>query len=248
MEQQPPNAAPSRGHRVGLAAVKTAEKTVRIFTDIVFITILLLGLWYLADTIYVFYHSRTDVTMPFKPEGGDLSALQRELSEDAVGWITMDVTNIDYPVMQGADNYEYLNRDPYGEYSLAGSIFLDARNSADFSDDYSILYGHHMTGGYMFGALDRYEDATYFSEHLTGTLQTARGEFPVQAIAFRYTDVSNDLVFDPEQKAEELEELEAFMAEAETWRDTGEGRIVALTTCKSPTSTRRACLFVRVME
>lgn len=42
-----------------------------------------------------------------------------------VAWLTIDDTKIDYPVMQGKDNTEYLNKDPYGDYALAGSIFLD---------------------------------------------------------------------------------------------------------------------------
>ena len=243
-----PTAAPeTRANRAGLRAVRIGEKTIRTVTDIIFIIILLLGLWYLADTIYVFYHSRADVTMPYKPQDGDLAALQKELSEEAVGWITLDDTSIDYPVMQGVDNYVYLNKDPYGDYSLAGSIFLDARNASDFSDDYSLIYGHHMSGGYMFGALDMYEDSAYFAEHTTGTLITERGEFPIEIISFLYTDAGNDTVFEPETA--DIGTIETFIKEkAINYRAVKGKRIVALTTCKSPTSTRRACLFVRVLE
>ena len=81
-----------------------------------------------------------------------------------VGWIVVDDTNIDYPVMQGYDNSQYLNLDPYGEYSLSGSIFLDSRNSSDFTDPYSIIYGHHMEYGKMFGAIDDYLDDQYERE------------------------------------------------------------------------------------
>jgi SrtB family sortase len=63
---------------------------------------------------------------------------------DLVGFLTVEGTNIDYPVMQGIDNSHYLNTDPFGAYSLSGSIFLDSRSSPDFSDEYSVIYGHHM--------------------------------------------------------------------------------------------------------
>ncbi|MBR1845920.1 MAG: class B sortase, partial [Oscillospiraceae bacterium] len=63
--------------------------------------------------------------------------------------------------MQGETNGKYLNTDPYGEYSLSGSIFLDSRNAGDFSDSYSLVYGHHMADGMMFGALDAFFDEGY---------------------------------------------------------------------------------------
>lgn len=55
--------------------------------------------------------------------------------------------------MQGEDNMEYLNKDPYGDYSLSGSIYMDSRNTSDMSDDYLLLYGHHMENDYMFGSI-----------------------------------------------------------------------------------------------
>lgn len=213
--------------------------------DIIVIIILLIGLYFLIDTIWVYMHSRADLWMPYKPVDGDVSIL-KQLSEDCVGWITLDDTNIDYPIMQGEDNYEYLNKDPFGDYALAGSIFLDFRNAADFSDEYSIVYGHHMQGGYMFGALDLFEDPEYFDGHKTGTLYTERGIFPVTVIAFLYTDARNDTVFDPEIGRTGIE---PFIEEsALRSRNSDDGKIVALTTCKSPTSTRRACVFLRVDE
>ena len=91
-----------------------------------------------------------------------------------VGWLTVDGTSIDYPVMQGGNNLTFLNRNPYGEFSLSGSIFLDSRNSPDFSDEYSIIYGHHMAYGKLFGALDAFLDETYTSSHRSRTLLIGR--------------------------------------------------------------------------
>jgi sortase B len=242
------NAAQTKAHRIGLAVVKTADRVTQIFMDIIFILILLLAVYFVIDTIYVLYHSRADVTMPFKPEDGDFSLL-KELSEDCIGWITIDNTSIDYPIMQGVDNYEYLNKDPYGDYSLSGSIYLDSGNASDFSDDYSLVYGHHMSGGFMFGALDDFEDYDYFEDHLTGTIVTERGSFPIVVQAFVYTQASDKLVFDLtegtyEERVENMNKLAInYNPEAED-----EGRLIALSTCRSPTSTRRMILFVRTVE
>ena len=85
------------------------------------------------------------------------------------GWLTVDGTNIDYPVMQGKDNNSYLNTDPFGNYSLTGSIFLDSRSSPDFSDEYSVVYGHHMDYGKMFGALDDFLNEKYLKQHSSGS-------------------------------------------------------------------------------
>ena len=234
-----------RNRKSVMRGLRIAHKTVDTGVDIIVILILLIGLYFLADTIWVYMHSRADVTMPYKPTDGDMSIL-KELSEDCIGWITLDDTRIDYPIMQGRKNMEYLNKDPYGNYSLSGSIFLDSRNTSDFSDDYSILYGHHVSGGYMFGALDEFEDPKYFDQHATGTLYTERGILPVQIVSFLYTDASNDLVFDPESKSDEVLKFAKDMAI--NYRKTTGYEVVALTTCKSPTSTRRACLFVQITD
>lgn len=48
------------------------------------------------------------------------------INKDVAGWITIDDTHIDYPVVQGKDDMEYINKDVYGEFSLSGSIFYPA--------------------------------------------------------------------------------------------------------------------------
>jgi len=56
------------------------------------------------------------------------------LNADVVGWLTMDNTRVDFPLLQGKDNLTYINRDVYGNFSLAGSIYLDSRNDPAFFD------------------------------------------------------------------------------------------------------------------
>ena len=68
-------------------------------------------------------------------------------------------TNIDYPILAGEDNTSYLKTDYKGDYSPAGSIFLDYRNSRSLDDDYFVVYGHNMAKGLMFSDIKKYINA-----------------------------------------------------------------------------------------
>ena len=62
------------------------------------------------------------------------------MNPDVCGWLTLDHTKIDYPVVQGTDNFEYLEKDVLGNPSVAGSIFLDAKSDRNFHDFYTVIY------------------------------------------------------------------------------------------------------------
>lgn len=89
----------------------------------------------------------------------------QKINPDIVAWIRIDGLGIDYPVVQGEDNEHYLYYTFRGEANVAGSIFLDYRNKADFSDSKIILYGHNMKNGSMFGSLKKYQDESVFREN-----------------------------------------------------------------------------------
>ncbi len=78
------------------------------------------------------------------------------LNPDIVAWIRCEELGLDYPVVQSADNDYYLHRTFTGEDHIAGCIFMDYRNHADFTDCKTILYGHNMKDGSMFGGLKDY--------------------------------------------------------------------------------------------
>ena len=82
-----------------------------------------------------------------------------EINPDYRAWLTVFDTAIDYPVVQGEDNAYYLHRSFYGEENYAGCIFLDARNSPDFQDPFTLVYGHNMRDGSMFGSLRNLSDS-----------------------------------------------------------------------------------------
>ena len=96
-----------------------------------------------------------EVYRPTEEDSLSFEELQAKNS-DVCGWITIYGTHVDYPVVRGADNSVYLMRDPEGNYRMSGSIFMDCVNQREFTDFNTILYGHHMDGGAMFGDLDKY--------------------------------------------------------------------------------------------
>lgn len=88
-----------------------------------------------------------------------------DINKDVVGWIHIPGTRIDYPVVQGEDNRFYLNHSLRNERSSRGAIFMDYRNHNDDKDYNTVLYGHHMKDGGMFGGLSAYKDYSYYPDH-----------------------------------------------------------------------------------
>lgn len=135
----------------------------------------------------------------------------KAINKDVCGWLTVDGTKIDYPVVQGDDNLFYMNRDFYGNSSLAGSIFLDTRNSKDFSDAYSLIYGHHMDNSLMFGDLDQFKEETFFIEHSTGKLLTEQNVKDLTILAVMEISDSTQEIFNPTMWGSDLSDLAAFI-------------------------------------
>ena len=87
------------------------------------------------------------------------------INKRLIGWVKIDDTNIDYPVMQTVDNEYYLTHNLSQEYDRNGSIFMDKDCDVLKPSTNLILYGHHMRSGMMFGELDRYEKQSYWEKH-----------------------------------------------------------------------------------
>lgn len=225
---------------------KTMNRAYEKTMLLIFIIALLICIYALYDTWYVFDHANDKSYLKFKPgveeENGAVS--ESPITSDMVGWITMDDTNIDYPIMQGEDNTAYLNKDPYGKFSLSGSIFLDSRNNSAFTDEYSLIYGHHMEYGVMFGALDDYLDEDYLNSHRHGQLLVGRDGkvmYELEAFYAMSADAKDDFIFNPEN----YEELYSFLREK--GMDINH-RVLCLSTCAGDTSTTRIVVFAYILE
>jgi len=112
----------------------------------------------------------------------DFEALRNKFP-NAVAWIRIDGTSVNYPVMRGPDNEYYLTRRPDGRTSRSGSIFMDFRNSPDFSDPNTLIHGHRMRSGAMFGMLSNYSSQSFYDRHLTVSIFTPQGDFEILLFA-----------------------------------------------------------------
>jgi sortase B len=90
-----------------------------------------------------------------------------KMNENLIGWVKIDDTIIDYPVMQTSDNEYYLDHNFNGESDNNGCIFMDYQCDVVEGCDNIILYGHHMKSGKMFGGLNKYSKQSYYEEHPT---------------------------------------------------------------------------------
>lgn len=112
----------------------------------------------------------------------DFSELQATNS-DIIGWLSIDDTVIDYPVVQGTDNSYYLNHTADKNTAKAGALFLDYRNTPDFSDPNNIIFGHNLKAGTMFGQLVQFKDKQHFDNHRYGWLYTPQKTYRIEIFA-----------------------------------------------------------------
>ncbi len=222
-----------------------AHKSIDYIVLIAALLLFLICLYAMIDAYMVYAGANDSNIMKYKPAAGDTEML-RELAADAVAWITVDGTRIDYPVMQGKTNDDYLNKDPYGEFSLSGSIFLDSRNDKTFSDPYSLIYGHHMEYGAMFGSLDEYAGKEFFDAHKTGTLTVIKGaEYKITFFASCKAQATDKVIFDPPESSNQalLEYLNKHAIIYDPRGVSAGSKLIALSTCQSAESYERMIVF-----
>ena len=222
-----------------------AHKSIDYIVLIAALLLFLICLYAMIDAYMVYAGANDSNIMKYKPAAGDTEML-RELSDDAVAWLTVDDTRIDYPVMQGKTNDDYLNKDPYGEFSLSGSIFLDSRNDKTFSDPYSLIYGHHMEYGAMFGALDAYADQAFFDAHKTALLTVTNDVvYQITFFAACKAQATEKVIFDPTESNNQA--LLAYLKKHAIIYDprgvSAGSKLIALSTCQSAESYERMIVF-----
>lgn len=159
-----------------------------------------------------------------------------------IGWLKIDDTLIDYPVMQTSDNEYYLDHNYNQEYDKNGSLFLDCNCTAYPQSTNLIIYGHHMKSGQMFGGLQKYAKESYAQKHSTIQFDTIyeKGTYQVMYVFRSQVYNENDIVFKYYQfiEANSEEEFNSYMREMEavSLYDTGVtasfgDSILTLSTC-----------------
>lgn len=201
-------------------------------------------------------HAR-DTMVEYKPD--DIHGLTydfnqlRAINPDVCGWIVMDHTGIDYPIVQGEDNFEYLDKDALGNPEISGSIFLDWQNCYDFTDSYLMLMGHHMQAGKMFGDLDLYRDETFFQENTTGKIYLPDRVLELETAAFLTVDAYDKYIYrtqwnDRQERQELISHIHEQMQYTRGAELTTEDQLVALSTCSTIGTNARHVLICRVVN
>lgn len=144
---------------------------------------------------------------------------------DFAGWITIEGTKVDYPVMQTkADADYYLKRNFNGQNDINGTLFMDARTNLEARSTNIIVYGHNMKSGEMFGGLKKYLDEEYWLEHSQILFDTIyeKGTYEIFAVClaqvqyqnaegFRYYDfIQADSEEEFEEFLDNIEQLSVF--------------------------------------
>ena len=103
-------------------------------------------------------------------------------NKDIIGWIKIDNTNINYPILQDSSNLKYLKHSYNGKYNANGSIFT--LNSNPFVEDETIVYGHNMKNKKMFSQLDQYMKEDFFYKHSTFNIYTKNQNYKATIFSF----------------------------------------------------------------
>ena len=168
------------------------------------------------------------------------------------GWLTVYGTKIDYPFAQTNNNTKYVNTGIIGEFALAGSLFLDCQNSAEFTDLNHVIYGHHMEKKTMFGELEYFAEQAFFEEHRYGRLYYNGKNHGLEFIAFLKADAYDDMVYNVTLAEDEQERyLSCLREKALYYRDTelsAEEHFLTLSTCDSDRTNGRYVLTGRITE
>ena len=179
-------------------------------------------------------------------------ALQTNHS-DVVGWLTVPNTEIDYPFVQGADNNYYLHLDLDQRQSAAGTLFMDFRNNKDFSDFNTIIYGHHMRSGSMFGTLRLFDNPNFFDSNRSATIFLANQTYEIEIMAFAVIKPNDAIIYNPiiSTDTEKLAFINHVESVARYSRDIGittDDRIVTLSTCNYEFENARMVLIGILVE
>lgn len=118
----------------------------------------------------------------------------RKVNEDIVGWINMEDTMIQYPIVQSRDNAFYLTRNYLKNDTRAGSIFMDYRNDVLHESPNTVVYGHRMRDGSMFAGLTNYLKKDFFNEHRTFQYDTLYQSYEAEIFAVYETTVDFDYI------------------------------------------------------
>ena len=234
-------------------AARVGNRILSIMAGILILLMLSYGVYSLWDTYKIYANSFADEELlKFRPtdDGEDNPTLKdlKKLNPDVKAWIQVPKTNIDYPVVQGQDDMEYINKNVYGEFELSGAIFLSCLNKDDFSDPYNLVYGHNMKNGGMFADVADFTNKEYFETHQKGKLYLTDATRKIRFFACMKVTAADAKIYHPDgYRKENLKDLlDYIQANAVQYRDVNvadENSLIDLSTCSEAETNGRVVLI-----
>lgn len=234
-------------------AARVGNRILSIMAGILILLMLSYGMYSLWDTYKIYANAFADEELlKFRPtdDGADNPTLKdlKKLNPDVKAWIQVPKTNIDYPVVQGQDDKEYINKNVYGEFELSGAIFLSCLNKDDFSDPYNLVYGHNMKNGGMFADVADFTNKEYFETHQKGKLYLTDATRKIRFFACMKVTAADAKIYHPDgYRKENLKDLlDYIQANAVQYRDVNvadENSLIALSTCSEAETNGRVVLI-----
>lgn len=174
----------------------------------------------------------------------------REINPDIVGWLYCEGTSINYPVLQGETNDDYLYTRYDGTYCSGGSIFMDYRCESNFTGDYTVIYGHNMLADSMFNSLDYFRKQSYLDKHSRLFYLTPSGtNYCLEVICTNLTAYKDDLRLFELRDDERNLELIRSKAEADTGIEaSNDDQLVLLATCTYDYKNARCTLLCKAIK
>lgn len=177
----------------------------------------------------------------------------KTINSDIVGWVYIENTPINYPIVQGMDNSYYLKHLFNNEYGIAGCIFLDCNNSSTFNDYNSVIYGHHMRDETMFTSIAKYKKQSYYNEHQTAIIITQDKTLIVELFAGFVADPNTDdawkIEFKDEKEFEQWKEkIIAKSLFKSSYIPDKEDAIITFSTCSYEYDNARFVLYGAICE
>jgi len=172
-----------------------------------------------------------------------------QINPEYVGWLSVNGTVIDYPVVRGQDNEIYLSQNFYREADIFGAIFMDYRNIGMGMDKHTVIYGHYTQNGQMFGELDKFLYEDFLNENLEFTFSDAFAvrRYRIFSVHVSPADTSFlDIDFEGNEYTDFLTMLKNLSVFPSDVVVTEENRILTLMTCNDSRENGR--LFIHAVE
>ncbi len=180
-----------------------------------------------------------------------LSSLAQK-NPDLYGWISVEGTNINYPIVQGDDNSYYLNHAYTGDYLPIGAIFVDYRNNTSITKNYNtVIYGHNITSGTMFHDIEKFYNDDYFNEkyiviytmdgiYYYKPFSIYKARYDYQYFRTAFTSADDFISFANEMRDNSQKEKDIEF--------TKNDRILTLSTCTNVINSERYALHARLVK